>query len=345
MFRNKFVVILLIFAIIFIGFFVITNIQNTTIKEPRISLSEEEWNFGRIKEDERPEHVFTITNKGGEELIINRVRAACGCTATMLSSDHILPGKSAELKTTFNPSGYDGNVTKSIYLESNDPELSKVKINIIADVESIPAPKAFLSNSQWNFELISLGDSPEFNFSIENKGELELVIEKIDASEYIKNNINIPLIIPPSEKKVIVFTYNSSEHHIGEVKESIRIYCNDPRRKAFSLRVSGYVKEKEEPTVSIFPTVAKFDLSSDSDDRAVNHFTLQNSGEKLIKVVSVTTSADYLIPVRTEMEIEAKGQENLQLVLLKDNLQDKNIVSNNENYLYLTLAIPIEIIE
>jgi len=345
MFRNKFLYILIIIVIALAGFFVFNNMQDQTPQQPKISISEEEWNFGSIKEDKKPEHIFVITNTGGEVLIIDRVRAACGCTANMLSSDHILPGKSAELKTTFNPTGYDGKITKAIYIESNDPELSQVKINIIAEVEAIPAPKSFISNSQWDFGLISQKDFSEFVFTIENKGELELIIEKIDASEYIQSNIATPLIIPSSEKREIIFTYNTNEHTIGEVKESIRIYCNDPRRKAFSLRVSGYIKEEDKPTVSIFPTVATYNLESDSDDELIHQFTLQNLGEKSIKVISVTTSADYLIPLRSEIEIGAKEIENLQVVLLKEKVQDENLEGESKNYLFLTIAIPIEIIK
>ena len=345
MFRKSIIIVIIGITIAIGSLFIFNSMQNKTPGQPVISLSEEEWDFGKIKEDEKPTHIFTITNTGGEELIINRVRAACGCTATMLSSDHILSGKQAELKTTFNPLGYNGTVKKSIYIESNDPELSKAKIDIIAEVERIPAPKAFLSSSQWDFGLISQGDFPEFTFTVENKGELELVIEKMDTSEYIQDNITIPLVIPPTEKREIVFTYDSSEHAIGEAKESIRIYCNDPRRKAFSLRVSGYIKEKDKPTVSIFPTVAKFNLASDSEDGSVNQFTLQNLGEKSIKVISISTSVDYLIPLRSEIELKAKEKENLQLVLLKEKIKNENLEEKNENYLYLTFAIPIEIVK
>jgi len=345
MFQNKFFFILLIIVVITVSLLMVSCDQNATSGEPKISISEEEWDFGRIKEDERPEHVFTIKNTGGEELLINRVRAACGCTATMLSSDHILPGKTAELKATFNPSGYEGNVKKAIYIESNDSESSKIKIDIIADVETIPAPKAFLSNAQWDFELISRGDTPKFDFSIENKGELELIIEKIDASESIMNSVKLPLTILPTEKEEIVFTFDSNKYDIGEVRESIRISCNDPRRKIFSLRVSGYIKEKEEPTVSIFPTLAEFKLSSDLNDGVVQKISVQNSGDKSIKIISVNTSADYIMPLTTEVKIAANEKENIQFVLLRENLKDKNTNKNEEDFLYLTLAIPIEIIE
>ena len=120
-------------------------------------------------------------------------------------------------------------------------------------VEPIPSPQVFLSNSQWDLGLISQGDLPTFAFTIENKGELNLVINKIDASEYVQYDVEIPLNILPGEKQEVIFTYDSRQHDLGEVLESIRIYCNDPRKNAFSLRIKGYIKEKSTPTESISP--------------------------------------------------------------------------------------------
>jgi len=341
--NKKYLIVLFVIIISVVGFFVFNILQKNIPKSPKLSISEVEWDFGKIKENERSEHIFTLTNDGGEELVISRVRASCGCTATMLSSDRIPPGKSAELKTTFNPSGFEGRTKKSIYIETNDPELPRAKIEVLADVETIPAPKAYISNSQWDFGLISQGDSPEFAFTIENRGEIELIIEKIDASEYIQNNVTMPLIISPSEKKDIIFVYNSNEHEIGEVKESIRIFCNDTRKKAFSLRISGYIKEKNEPMISVFPTEATFDLTGNPNDKLVQQFTLRNLGGKLIKIISVSTSADYIVPLESEFELKPKEDEKLQLSLVKEKIQEKDLAEKKVNYLYLTLAIPIDI--
>ncbi len=257
----------------------------------------------------------------------------------MLSSDNIQPGKSAELKVTFNPTGYNGLVKKDIYIESNDPQLPKTKITVIADVEPIPSPKAFFSNSQWELGLISQGDLPTFSFIIENKGELDLVIDKIDALEYIQHNLEIPLHILPGEKKEVIFTYDSSQHELGEVRESIRIYCNDPKRKAFSLRINGYIKEKAQPTLSIAPFTLEFDLSNNTEEGLVEKLTLENSGENLIKIISLKTSADYLVPLSSELELYSKEKKDLAVVLIKEKIKEEN----TEEYLYLTIALPIVI--
>jgi hypothetical protein len=259
----------------------------------------------------------------------------------MLSSDNIQPGKSAELKVTFNPTGYNGLVKKDIYIESNDPQLPKTKIAVIIEVEPIPSPKAFLSNSQWDLGLISQGDLPTFTFTIENKGELDLIIDKIDASEYIQYDTEIPLTILPEEKQEVTFTYDSSQHELGEVRESVRIYCNDPRRKAFSLRVDGYIKEKSAPTVSISPVGTSFNLTTDSEGETIGRFVLENSGEEGIKITSIKTSADYLIPLLSEIELNSGEKENLQVILLRDKISDKIQEEEIKEFLYLTVAIPI----
>jgi hypothetical protein len=341
--KNKIIIILISIVVIIGAFLIFNNIQNKSSQPPSISFSEEEWDFGKIKEDERPVHIFTIKNTGREELIISRVRSSCGCAAAMLSSDNIQPGKSSELKVTFNPTGYNGLVKKDIYIESNDPQLPKTKITVIIEVEPIPSPKAFLSNSQWDLGLISQGDLPAFTFTIENKGELDLIIDKIDASEYIQYDIEIPLTILPGEKQEVIFAYDSSQHELGEVRESVRIYCNDPRRKAFSLRVDGYIKETPAPAVSISPVGISFNLTTDSEGETIGKFILENSGEEEIKITSIKTSADYLIPLISEIELNLGEKENLQVILLRDKVSDKIQEGEIKEYLYLTVAIPIVI--
>ncbi len=341
--KNKIIIILISIVIIVGAFLIFYNIQKKSSQPPTISFSEEEWDFGKVKEDERPVHIFNIKNTGREELIISRVRSSCGCAATMLSSDNIQPGKSAELKVTFNPTGYNGLVKKDIYIESNDPQLPKAKIAVIIEVEPIPSPKAFLSNSQWDLGLISQGDLPTFIFTIENKGELDLIIDKIDASEYIQYDIGIPLTILPGEKQEATFTYDSSQHELGEVRESVRIYCNDPRRKAFSLRVNGYIKEKPAPTVSISPVGISFNLTTDSEGEIIGRFVLENSGEEGIKITSIKASADYLVPLKSEIELNLGEKVNLQVILLRDKVSDKIQEEEIKEYLYLTIAIPIVI--
>ena len=56
--KNKIFIILISVAVIVGAFLIFYNIQNKSSQPPTISLSEEEWDFGKIKEDERPVHKY-----------------------------------------------------------------------------------------------------------------------------------------------------------------------------------------------------------------------------------------------------------------------------------------------
>ncbi len=186
-----------------------------------------------------------------------------------------------------------------------------------------------ISGNEWNLGLISQGDKPNFDLIIENKGDEDLVIDKIDTYKHISYNIILPLTISPEEKHEATLTYDSAEHELGEVREAIRILSNDPKRAALPLRIKGYIKEKNKPAISIWPVEINFNL--------------ENLGEKAVKIVSVKTSADYLALLRSEFDLRSEEKENLQVVLLKDKAIEEIQEEESEEYIYLTIALPVKV--
>jgi hypothetical protein len=191
--------------------------------------------------------------------------------------------------------------------------------------------------------VISQGDVLKLSSTIENQGDAELIIDKIDTYEHIMHNINLPLKILPKEKFKLILTYDSANHKLGEVKEAVKIYCNDPVTKSFFVRIFSYVVEKYSPGVSISPTGITLSLISDSGKGAIRKFILKNSGDETIKIISVKSSADYLAPLRSELSLKSREEQDLQVVLLKDKAKDEIEESKIKKYLYLTIAIPIRI--
>lgn len=88
---------------------------------PRIKFDQTKFDFGTIKQGEHVEHEYKFTNTGKSPLLIRRVKASCGCTATNLSSSTIEPGQSGSIKATFSSTGRSGKQTKTITVISNDP--------------------------------------------------------------------------------------------------------------------------------------------------------------------------------------------------------------------------------
>ena len=99
---------------------------------PRIYLEEKSYDFGKIPTDQGVEHVFVVKNTGSKPLVITRVKTSCGCTAGMMESSVIHPGKTGNLRISYNPKGSQGRVTRYVDILSNDPKEPSVRVSVTA---------------------------------------------------------------------------------------------------------------------------------------------------------------------------------------------------------------------
>lgn len=87
--------------------------------EPIFNFNEEIHDFEEIPEGEKYTHEFLFTNIGKSPLIIQGVKASCGCTTPDWPKDPILPGESASITATYNSKGRPGPFNKGITITSN----------------------------------------------------------------------------------------------------------------------------------------------------------------------------------------------------------------------------------
>jgi hypothetical protein len=100
---------------------------------PSIVFDELEHDFGILKQQQSVKYIFKFRNEGGELLVIENVKASCGCTGTLLSSKEIQPGEEGEIEVTFKSAMSSGKKKKSITITSNDPA-QPVKLYIMANI-------------------------------------------------------------------------------------------------------------------------------------------------------------------------------------------------------------------
>jgi len=117
-------------------FVLVLQVYSKGEKPPEAVFLRKVYNFGEIKEGEKVSTIFLLKNKGDSDLIINDIRVSCGCTAVLLSSKIIEPGKTAELKVTFDSKGFKGEIRKSIYVHSNDTRHPIIQLRIESKVLS-----------------------------------------------------------------------------------------------------------------------------------------------------------------------------------------------------------------
>jgi len=109
--------------------------------EPKLDVSSETWDFGTLKEGEKAEHVFILKNVGDDTLVISKVRATCGCTATLLEDSIIPLGGETKLKSSLRTMGMSGVFHKYIYVYSNDFENPRISLVLTGKVQREPAPR------------------------------------------------------------------------------------------------------------------------------------------------------------------------------------------------------------
>lgn len=98
-----------------------------------MKLDKMEHDFGKIKEASDNHCTFLVTNTGEKPLIIQDVKASCGCTTPVKPEKPIAPGKSDKIEVGFKPSG-KGDIEKTVTITANtDPQITIVKIK--AEVE------------------------------------------------------------------------------------------------------------------------------------------------------------------------------------------------------------------
>ena len=81
---------------------------------PMLVIDEPTHDLGSVVQGEKAQHTFVLRNLGNEALVISKVQVACGCTAATLANSTIPPGKTAQVKTTFDTTAFAGFVTKNI---------------------------------------------------------------------------------------------------------------------------------------------------------------------------------------------------------------------------------------
>jgi len=74
--------------------------------------------YGTIVQASDGSCVFAFTNKGKAPIVLNDVKASCGCTVPEWTRTPVAPGEKGSIKVTYNTNNV-GAFTKSITVNSN----------------------------------------------------------------------------------------------------------------------------------------------------------------------------------------------------------------------------------
>jgi hypothetical protein len=121
---------------------------------PRITFDKESLDYGRVLYGDTVSEEFIVTNTGDQTLVIEELRATCGCTKAIKGSKEVAPGGKSKILAEFDTKGLSpGSKKQSLFVHSNDPERPVVKLGISAHVvRQLVVEPPLLARKLPNFE-------------------------------------------------------------------------------------------------------------------------------------------------------------------------------------------------
>lgn len=281
------------------GVFAVDSVvdENASIEkmsdESKIVFEEEIFNFGKIYIGEIVEYGFKFKNLGSGELIINNVKSSCGCTAALVSKNHLQKNETGEVKVKFNPGRYVGKVSKSVVVNSNDPKCSAVKLTITGEV----IEEVSINPKQINFGIIRKGDSCTRNIEIKTIPELKIEIKKVESPN--------PYISIKEDKKNVndLFHYQvtvSNYDYIGKFNGIIFVYTSSSKQERLDIPFSGEVIGD----ITIYPEIVSF--GKVTKDQNVNKTVILNFVNKEVKIEKIEVFPNMINYTMSELNPTSK---------------------------------------
>ena len=202
---------------------------------PRISFDKESHDYGDVQYGDKVTEEFEFTNTGDKTLVIEKLRATCGCTKAIKGRRDVPPGGKSKIVAEFDTDGLSpGTKKQNIMVHSNDPEHPVVKLTLLARVvRHVNVTPAVLAK-----KLPSFTPSLSFPLNISNTSPKPVTVEGIEVKgSGVKAALN--------PKKLVVEPGGSLPFHINMTlaKESGRylytgrllLHTNHDREKQISL--------------------------------------------------------------------------------------------------------------
>src|SRR3989339_1275752 len=280
------------------------NISNEKIIEKsKISFEEQVYDFGKIYIGESVKHAFKLKNLGKGELIINNVKSSCGCTAALVSKNILPKDEEGEVEVKFNSGHYVGKVTKSVIVNSNDPENLKYKLTITGEV----IEEVSVSPKRINFGIIRRGDSCTKSIEIKIVPELKIEVKKVESpNPYVtitQNKIS-------EENKYSYFVTINKYDYIGKFNGIVFIYSSSNKQERIDVPFSGEVVGD----LTFYPENLYFgSFKKGQDVKKTIIINFVNKEVKIEKIETEPSNINYIVS-----ELNNTGTKKIDVNLSKD---------------------------
>lgn len=193
------------------------------------------FTFGDITSNSAVQKIVTLANRGSDTLVVDDVLAICGCTGTLLSSDHIAPGDSGSLSISFDPSAFSGHVEKHVSLHTNDPAHGRIDITFTANVV-----KALVIDPPYLFVKTIVDSATTAPISLFNSSSKDIRILSVKStSDLISVKLEDRKIAPGKETSIVTTV---TPRRSGMISGNIEFTTDHPLQPMLTIRYMAWVK-------------------------------------------------------------------------------------------------------
>ncbi len=230
-------------------------------EKAKFNFEEETFDFGTIKEENGPvSHKFVFTNVGNSPLVIQGVRASCGCTTPAWSKEPIPPGEKGFVTAKYNPKNRPGSFRKSLSVTSNaDPSVKVIYIKGMVERQQRSVADIYrnkVGNLRFRYQTLNMGKvltnqpvTRSFDFYNDSDANITF-LDKVDKPDYITVSFQPNVLAPKSKGKVLITYDGKSKNDYGFVSDPIKIYTDEEKDAVKPLRVVATIEEYFPPMTS-----------------------------------------------------------------------------------------------
>jgi hypothetical protein len=200
---------------------------------PEITFDNLAHDFGTFPEEAgKVSHTFEFTNTGKSDLILQNVRASCGCTTPEWTKTPVKPGEKGVVTATYNPAGRPGAFTKSITVSTNagdqrltikgqvTPKPPKVENQYPFDINGFR-----LKNQTLYLRNINYPEKKTESLEVINTTNAPINISFKNVPDYL--TVKAPSSLKPNETGQIEITFDSkSAKEWGSVNSEFYVVLN-----------------------------------------------------------------------------------------------------------------------
>lgn len=302
---------------------------------PVMELSSASWNMGAIFQWTNPFTQVTIRNKGDQDLLVNDVKASCGCTAVIISDKVIKPGGEGTLRIEFSSSSYRGRIRRDVTLYTNDPAAAVKVIPISGVVKADKASVGELEPEDLDIGVVAPYETRHFSFNIKNKGNIDLPISGVELPPGCEPESASPAAIPAMGMVQYKAAYRPVKNS-GPIDEDVVVGLASDQRE-LRLRLVGYVAETGRAADAVIITPSAFKISTSSPSAGLE-VGLKNEGEAPVLVDGMESSIDGLAAPDKAFEVGPGSSGSIRL-----SIDPEKLKPGRKGYLYIRIAIPVEL--